>query len=76
MHIAFLLVILLLVFGAKRLPETGRSLGSGLFHASRPHMRIPNPIRSVGYDDRLSVVGHLDDAMWRTAFGRAAARYR
>ena len=30
LHIAFLLVILLLVFGAKRLPEMGRSLGSGL----------------------------------------------
>jgi sec-independent protein translocase protein TatA len=29
-HIAFLLVILLLVFGAKRLPEMGRSLGSGM----------------------------------------------
>ncbi len=29
-HIAFVLVILLLVFGAKRLPEMGRSLGSGL----------------------------------------------
>ena len=29
-HIAFLLVLLLLVFGAKRLPEMGKSLGSGL----------------------------------------------
>jgi sec-independent protein translocase protein TatA len=29
-HIALLLVIVLLVFGAKRLPEMGRSLGSGL----------------------------------------------
>ena len=29
-HIAFLLVLLLLVFGAKRLPELGRSLGAGL----------------------------------------------
>ena len=29
-HIAFLLVILLLVFGAKRLPEMGQSLGHGL----------------------------------------------
>jgi sec-independent protein translocase protein TatA len=29
-HLAFLLVILLLVFGAKRLPEMGRSLGAGL----------------------------------------------
>jgi sec-independent protein translocase protein TatA len=29
-HLAFLLVILLLVFGAKRLPEMGQSLGAGL----------------------------------------------
>jgi sec-independent protein translocase protein TatA len=30
LHIFFLLVILLLVFGAKRLPELGRSLGTGM----------------------------------------------
>jgi TatA/E family protein of Tat protein translocase len=30
LHIAFLVVILLLVFGARRLPELGRSLGSGM----------------------------------------------
>ncbi len=29
-HIAFLLILVLLVFGAKRLPEMGRSLGSGM----------------------------------------------
>jgi sec-independent protein translocase protein TatA len=29
-HILFLLVLLLLVFGAKRLPEMGKSLGEGL----------------------------------------------
>ncbi len=29
-HIVFLLMIMLLVFGAKRLPEMGRSLGEGL----------------------------------------------
>jgi sec-independent protein translocase protein TatA len=29
-HIAFLFVLLLLVFGAKRLPELGHSLGAGL----------------------------------------------
>jgi sec-independent protein translocase protein TatA len=29
-HLALLLVILLLVFGAKRLPEMGKSLGHGL----------------------------------------------
>jgi len=30
LHLAFLLILLLLVFGAKRLPELGRSLGSGM----------------------------------------------
>jgi sec-independent protein translocase protein TatA len=30
LHIFILLVILLLVFGAKRLPELGRSLGHGM----------------------------------------------
>jgi sec-independent protein translocase protein TatA len=29
-HIAFLLVLMLVVFGAKRLPEMGRSLGAGM----------------------------------------------
>jgi sec-independent protein translocase protein TatA len=30
LHIAVLMLVVLLVFGAKRLPEMGRSLGSGL----------------------------------------------
>ncbi len=30
LHIAILVVILLLVFGAKRLPEMGRSIGTGM----------------------------------------------
>ncbi len=30
LHIAFIVIILLLVFGAKRLPEIGRSLGTGM----------------------------------------------
>jgi sec-independent protein translocase protein TatA len=30
LHIAFLFVLLLMVFGAKRLPELGRSLGAGM----------------------------------------------
>src|SRR6204780_3939696 len=29
-HIAFLLILLLLVFGAKRLPEMGKSMGEGM----------------------------------------------
>jgi sec-independent protein translocase protein TatA len=28
-HIAILLIVLLLIFGAKRLPQTGRALGHG-----------------------------------------------
>jgi sec-independent protein translocase protein TatA len=30
-HIAILALVLILVFGAKRLPELGRSLGAGLY---------------------------------------------
>jgi sec-independent protein translocase protein TatA len=49
LHIAFLVVILLLVFGAKRLPEIGRSLGSGMREfktsvtgeASQPQQALP-----------------------------------
>jgi sec-independent protein translocase protein TatA len=29
-HIAFILIVLLLIFGAKRLPEMGKSMGEGL----------------------------------------------
>jgi sec-independent protein translocase protein TatA len=47
LHIAFLLILLLLVFGAKRLPEMGRSLGSGLrgfkdsLSSEHPHDALP-----------------------------------
>jgi TatA/E family protein of Tat protein translocase len=50
LHIAFLVVILLLVFGARRLPEIGRSLGSGMRefkdsitgdHQSHPQQQQP-----------------------------------
>ncbi|HEY5189320.1 MAG TPA: twin-arginine translocase TatA/TatE family subunit [Solirubrobacteraceae bacterium] len=30
LHIAIILLVVLMVFGAKRLPEMGKSLGSGL----------------------------------------------
>jgi sec-independent protein translocase protein TatA len=53
-HILFLLILLLLVFGAKRLPEMGRSLGSGMrgFKDSlngvsiHPH-ELPQPVPAV-----------------------------
>lgn len=45
-HIALLLVVLLLIFGAKRLPELGRSLGSGMRefrHSISEHSEVPEP---------------------------------
>jgi sec-independent protein translocase protein TatA len=44
LHVIILLVILLLVFGAKRLPELGRSLGEGM----------------RGFKDSISGTGHSD----------------
>jgi sec-independent protein translocase protein TatA len=42
-HLALLLLIALLLFGAKRVPEIGRSLGSGMreFKESITHEALP-----------------------------------
>ena len=42
-HLALLLLIALLLFGAKRVPEIGRSLGSGMreFKHSITHETLP-----------------------------------
>jgi len=42
-HLALLLLIALLLFGAKRVPEIGRSLGSGMreFKSSITHETLP-----------------------------------
>jgi sec-independent protein translocase protein TatA len=42
-HIALILVVLLLVFGAKRLPDMGRSIGSGLREFRRGISDAPDP---------------------------------
>ena len=49
MHIVLLLLIALLLFGAKRLPEIGRSLGSGLreFKDSVTHQSAPEPAQQL-----------------------------
>jgi sec-independent protein translocase protein TatA len=44
LHIAIVLVVVLMVFGAKRLPEMGKSLGEGL----------------RGFKDSVSDKAHLD----------------
>jgi sec-independent protein translocase protein TatA len=51
LHIAFLLVIVLMVFGAKRLPEMGRSLGAGL----RGFRESINGQASTAHVDQLPV---------------------
>jgi sec-independent protein translocase protein TatA len=63
-HLAFLLVILLMVFGAKRLPEMGRSLGSGLrgfkesINGSEAHDEltpaVPAPVAVTAETDRAA----------------------
>ena len=61
-HILFLLVIVLLVFGAKRLPEMGKSLGDGLrgfkesvsgetpAHDLTPQTPAPSPLTVIAPD--------------------------
>jgi sec-independent protein translocase protein TatA len=51
-HIIFLFLLILLVFGAKRLPEIGRSIGTGL----RGFKHALNE-----EDDKKSVTLHSDD---------------
>ena len=46
LHIAFLVIILLLIFGARRLPEMGRSLGSGM-------REFKDSIHGIGNTDAL-----------------------
>ena len=47
LHILLVLVVVLLVFGAKRLPEMGKSLGEGLrgfkSSISDEHTDVPRP---------------------------------
>jgi sec-independent protein translocase protein TatA len=65
LHIAFLLTIMLLVFGAKRLPEMGRSLGEGLrgFKSSingeqaTPAIALPAETRAPHEDNVAHVAG-------------------
>ena len=52
-HIIFLLVVMLLVFGAKRLPEMGRSLGSGMRGFKESLSGEPSePVRPAALEQR------------------------
>jgi sec-independent protein translocase protein TatA len=51
-HLALLFLIALCLFGAKRLPEIGRSLGSGMreFKDSVTHQAVPEAIEQKPTD--------------------------
>ncbi len=80
LHIAFLLVLLLLVFGAKRLPELGRSLGTGMrgFKESlsgegMPPAELHEPTRAVAVDASASLPSAVSDPGAPATASQAAA---
>jgi sec-independent protein translocase protein TatA len=59
-HLIFLLILLLLLFGATRLPEAGRSLGVGirgfkdsLKGESGQHAELGSGVQSATADERI-----------------------
>ena len=63
-HVAFLLVLVLLVFGAKRLPELGRSLGSVMPEFKRGGARTdgpaPTPLAAASRDEGRTIASSPD----------------
>jgi sec-independent protein translocase protein TatA len=60
-HILFVLVVLLLVFGAKRLPEMGKSMGEGL-RGFKDSISGDSSIAHMTEDDRPARVDELTPA--------------
>jgi sec-independent protein translocase protein TatA len=63
-HLLFLAIIVLLIFGPKRLPELGRSMGSGIRHVKD----------SISGDDRAEDAPQTEMAPTPTTHDSAAAR--
>ena len=67
-HLTFLRALLLLVFGAKRLPEMGRSLGSGLrgfrdaLSSEAPQHRMLEPRGAAASDPPDARAPHAEAA--------------
>jgi sec-independent protein translocase protein TatA len=59
-HLVMLFVIVLLLFGAKRLPEIGRSLGSGM-------REFKNSVTTHGEDKEPAQLTSQSDAVAETA---------
>jgi sec-independent protein translocase protein TatA len=69
LHLAFLLVLVLVVFGAKRLPEMGRSLGHGM-RGFKDALSAEQPATAV----TLAAASAESAALTAPADGAAAAR--
>lgn len=58
-HLLLLLVVVLLVFGAKRMPEMGRSLGKGMREFKSGILgRDEAEVRSSSGSSQTELVGH------------------
>jgi sec-independent protein translocase protein TatA len=64
-HLIFLALLALLLFGPKRLPEIGRSLGSGI-------REFKSSINDVGMTDALRGANEIRSAVTPTNVARAA----
>jgi sec-independent protein translocase protein TatA len=53
MEIMIILVVFLLVFGAKRLPEIGQSMGKGIREFKKSISDVDKELREPSRDDRL-----------------------
>jgi sec-independent protein translocase protein TatA len=69
MHLIFLAVLGLLLFGAKRLPEVGRSLGTGMreFKSSVTGLEAPAGPGAIAADSATDEVAPLTVAEPRNA---------
>jgi sec-independent protein translocase protein TatA len=54
------MVVVLLVFGAKRLPEIGQSLGKGIREFKRSFSETSDAVTSGTSDDRISQGRQID----------------
>jgi len=61
-HLTFLRALLLLVFGAKRLPEMGRSLGGGPLSSEAPQHRMLEPRGAAASDPPDARAPHAEAA--------------
>src|ERR671918_103003 len=71
LEIAVVLIIVLIIFGPKRLPELGQSMGRGIreFKNSLTGDKDKDEpvarLRPVDFEDRLTLVEHLDELRTR-----------